>query len=564
MFDFCVVSARTRATTLFSFIMRNKLVIEEDLKHFHTSLLTSKEDAKGLLNIKQEVFKELNLVAPDSFTAQLPEDAFASALIPTDFCGGKEVLAVKAADNGDCLYNATSIALCGDESLALLLRLLVSGELFFNAKYYAEHSVFSDASGDTGISVNTLFSIALNRQAEKKFSDTQDNCEAVKVQALSSCAVGEWSSFLNILALASVISRPLFSVYPDVNFRYRKLLHRIVMPRISPESEIPPDQVNILWSRAGGFDNRPGTWFEPNHFVPIINKWKANDKGIEKHEKMSKKPNTVKKKSQSTLFSFQKKLTTTHQTTPSKLAQKRTVDMAALEDCSKAKKKPEPSAPNVAQKRKFLPRWKEEFPWLVFSEENNCMTCSICLQVPWVAGKSQFLSGSNSFKKETIQLHGSSNGHIRAMTALRTKQNPVAHSSIARSFAKGQRDQEERDQKEMVIKMNTAYFVAKEELPFSKYEGLLSLQKKNGLEINMTYANDKSCAKMVSVIGNVYKDLLTDEITRTNYISVMADGATDTGGLENETVYARFIRDGRPVNRLVGHRAVEHATAEGN
>ena len=69
---------------------------------------------------------------------------------------------------------------------------------------------------------------------------------------------------------------------------------------------------------------------------------------------------------------------------------------------------------------------------------------------------------------------------------------------------------------------------------------------------------------MVSVIGNVYKDLLTDEITRTNYISVMADGATDTGGLENETVYARFIRDGRPVNRLVGHRAVEHATAEGN
>ena len=95
------------------------------------------------------------------------------------------------------------------------------------------------------------------------------------------------------------------------------------------------------------------------------------------------------------------------------------------------------------------------------------MTCSICLQVPWVAGKSQFLSGSNSFKKETIQLHGSSNGHIRAMTALRAKQNPVAHSSIARSFAKGQRDQEERDQKEIVIKMNTAYFVAKEELPFS-------------------------------------------------------------------------------------------------
>lgn len=80
----------------------------------------------------------------------------------------------------------------------------------------------------------------------------------------------------------------------------------------------------------------------------------------------------------------------------------------------------------------------------------------------------------------------------------------------------------------------------------------------------MTYANDKSCAKMVSVIGNVFKDDLTDEVTRANYISVMADGATDSGGLENKTVYAHLIPDGRPINRLIGHKAVEHATAEGN
>ena len=102
----------------------------------------------------------------------------------------------------------------------------------------------------------------------------------------------------------------------------------------------------------------------------------------------------------------------------------------------------------------------------------------------------------------------------------------------------------------MTIKMNMAYFVAEEELPFSKYEGLLSLQKRNGLEITMTYANDKSCAKMVSVIGNVFKDDLTDEVTRANYISVMADGVTGAGGLENETVYARLICDGTPAKTL--------------
>jgi len=103
------------------------------------------------------------------------------------------------------------------------------------------------------------------------------------------------------------------------------------------------------------------------------------------------------------------------------------VEMAGLGDSSKAKKQPEPSAPNVGQKRKFLSKWKQEFLWLMFSEENNCMTCSICIQVPGVAGKSQFISDSNSFKKETIQIHGSSNGHLRA-DSLASQAEP--HSSL--------------------------------------------------------------------------------------------------------------------------------------
>ena len=45
--QFCENFARFRANT-------SDVVCEEDLKHFHTSLLGNKEDANGLLNIKQE------------------------------------------------------------------------------------------------------------------------------------------------------------------------------------------------------------------------------------------------------------------------------------------------------------------------------------------------------------------------------------------------------------------------------------------------------------------------------------------------------------------------------
>jgi len=56
--------------------------------------------------------------------------------------------------------------------------------------------------------------------------------------------------------------------------------------------------------------------------------------------------------------------------------------------------------------------------------------------------------------------------------------------------------------------VTTAYFVAKEEPPFGKFNPLISLQKKNGLALTSTYANDKTCAEMVSVIGKLAKEHL--------------------------------------------------------
>ena len=48
------------------------------------------------------------------------------------------------------------------------------------------------------------------------------------------------------------------------------------------------------------------------------------------------------------------------------------------------------------------------------------------------------------------------------------------------------------------------------------------------------------------------------------YLSIMIDCATDSSGIENETVHCRFEKDGQPVNRLVGHKPVAHGHAQGN
>jgi len=38
----------------------------------------------------------------------------------------------------------------------------------------------------------------------------------------------------------------------------------------------------------------------------------------------------------------------------------------------------------TAPKCKFLPQWKDEFPWVVFQEDQNVMTCKICCSHMWL------------------------------------------------------------------------------------------------------------------------------------------------------------------------------------
>ena len=82
-------------------------------------------------------------------------------------------------------------------------------------------------------------------------------------------------------------------------------------------------------------------------------------------------------------------------------------------------------------------KWKDEFPWLTCREEGQALLCSLCCDASHVAGKNQFLTGCTSTKKETMQKHAASNGHLRAQAAALAKQKPVCEGPIAQSLARG-------------------------------------------------------------------------------------------------------------------------------
>ena len=116
----------------------------------------------------------------------------------------------------------------------------------------------------------------------------------------------------------------------------------------------------------------------------------------------------------------------------------------------------------------------------------------------------------------------------------------------------------------MVIKFNTAYNIAKEELPFTQFKSQIALMKKNGLNVNPTYANDKACVQFIGVISDNLQGKTGDKIASTPDLSFMIDGDTDVSTKECEIVSARIIENGRPSNILIGHIEVEHAHAEGS
>ena len=202
----------------------------------------------------------------------LEKDKLGQMLIPEDIILGEEnrFLACKATGNGDCLFNSTSRILVGNESLHFFLRLLTTLELYTNSTFYAKHPAFQEYAGgvENGYDEDTLFTLCLTAEGMAKWQDGNDRMSAIKGEAKRCSKKQEWCGIFHLMALASILGRPLYSVYPNAGSALRELLHRKINPRVLDQDAL--DTIYIMWSRDGALDSDPGRCFQPNHFIPIF------------------------------------------------------------------------------------------------------------------------------------------------------------------------------------------------------------------------------------------------------------------------------------------------------
>lgn len=98
-----------------------------------------------------------------------------------------------------------------------------------------------------------------------------------------------------------------------------------------------------------------------------------------------------------------------------------------------------------------------------------------------------FALQTSSFKD-----HAKSDMHGRAMQLLKREQSTSVtdYSPIAQAFYK----MDESLEKQMKMKFDVAYMIAKEGIAFTKINSLCQLQERHGVKLGECYKNDQACA----------------------------------------------------------------------
>ena len=483
--------------------------------------------------------------------SRLQVDQFGQALVPDDISQSSDTfIAYESTANGDCLFNSVSSLLVGDDSISCHLRLLTALELSSNNEFYAEHpKLLNSLSHISCFSKVTLFTICLSNLGIGIWDISKDPKQAIRAEARVASKTKEWAGMIHLMALASVIGRPIFSVYPNVPLAFRKLLHGSIQPRSAENNQAQDGTIYVMWSRDGNFDTTSGRWYEPNHFIPLLKSEQVNKKTTE---------STNIRNAKITDF-FQ------GQAGPQKRRSNELLDLELPK-----RKQPDHSINKNTRKLRSgtVERWKsndlaiyDANDWLTYQEENiggkkycTSLKCKVCSEFEESIDKRHnfnrtFIDGSTNFKVSSVMDHANSEIHKIALNLFRRKGGQSAtpinkdKNQPTLEFKLGPQQQEE-----MKKKFDISYFVVKEELPLTKYEKIIELEKRHGVLHSSPYSNRTAATNFISYQSDVLKSQLAKDIANAKFFSVLFDGTTDCAVVEQEAVFAIYFNPDPDLN----------------
>ncbi|CAB4474949.1 unnamed protein product [Rhizophagus irregularis] len=177
-------------------------------------------------------------------------DNEAMKLIPEKYANH---ICIKSTPNGNCFLNSASLIAFGHEDNHMQLRLAVMIELMVNADHYLQQEIFEQ---DIFYRDKALDNINMETQ-NNSFKKASEYISELKLM----CKPNSWCSMIAFFGLASVLHRPIESLFPQTgNTFMNQIYNRIIMPRQG--DHFYPHCI-IMWSSISAEDfqssvTRPG------------------------------------------------------------------------------------------------------------------------------------------------------------------------------------------------------------------------------------------------------------------------------------------------------------------
>ena len=205
--------------------------------------------------------------------------------------------------------------------------------------------------------------------------------------------------------------------------------------------------------------------------------------------------------------------------------------------------------------------------WLILNVSNGLVTSMKCTTRSEFENKITSMKGftdqwsrdgSKRLQHSAAVQHANTDAHVRSYDLyLKSKGlNPIECSQKKGLDQQGTNlsgltTMTERDTSLTKMKFETAYFIAKEELPLKLYPKLLKHKEKQGLETGQAYRNENSCGIFIDSINKDLELKLASKLNEFNFVSVLCDGSNYSAMSENEAVFVLYLDPSPPESEKV-------------
>ncbi|KAF6133701.1 vertebrae development associated [Phyllostomus discolor] len=186
----------------------------------------------------------------------LEVDSVALSLYPED--APRNMLPLVCKGEGSLLFEAASTLLWGDAGLSLELRARTVVEMLLHRHYYLQGMI------DSKVMLQAVRYSLCSEESPEMTSLPSATLEAIfDADVKATCFPSSFSNVWHLYALASILQRNIYSIYPMRNLKIRPYFNRIIRPR---RCDHMPATLHIMWA------GQPLTshLFRHQYFAPVV------------------------------------------------------------------------------------------------------------------------------------------------------------------------------------------------------------------------------------------------------------------------------------------------------